>query len=460
MPKLPKLAIVGRPNVGKSALFNRICRRRLAIVDEAEGVTRDRLYCNAEFFGMPFEVIDTGGIHAKSQAIFNEEIKRQAEIAIEEADSIVMVVDGRIGLTDLDKEVARILLRTKKPVSLAVNKVDDRAQEHLVHEFYSLGITDIMAVSAEHGWHIAELLELALKDIKLDEEYEKDPSLRIAIVGKPNAGKSTLVNTLLEEERCVVSPIPGTTRDSVDIPFEWNGIKYTLVDTAGIRRKNAEHEVVDKFAAIRTQRAIERCDICVLMLDAQEGLTTQDKKITNDIEKAGKACVLAFNKWDLVKGFRMEHCLKDVQIDAPFLNHVPSLFMSAKTGRNLPTLFEHINEAQKQTQRRISTSELNKFIETTMQKVHPPMITGKRLRVYYLTQVDTSPPHFLLFVNNPLLMTDAYKKYIYNQFRKTFEFTGAPVSFHLKGKKKEKISRDVDRKGVPTGPMIFSSQQT
>lgn len=460
MPKLPKLAIVGRPNVGKSALFNRICKRRLAIVDEAEGVTRDRLYCDAEFFGMPFEAIDTGGIHAKSQALFNDEIKRQAEIAIEEADSIVMVVDGRIGLTDLDKEVARILLRTNKPVSLAVNKVDDPSQEHLVHDFYALGISDIIAVSAEHGWHIAELLELGLKDIKIDEEIAKDPSLRIAIVGRPNAGKSTLVNTLLEEERCVVSPIPGTTRDSVDIPFEWNGSKYTLVDTAGIRRKNAEHEVVDKFAAIRTQRAIERSDVCVLMLDAQQGLTTQDKKIANEIERSGRACVLAFNKWDLVKGFRMEHCLKDVQEDAPFLNYVPALFMSAKTGRNLDNLFEHIDESQKQTKRRVSTPDLNRFIDLTMQKNHPPMITGKRLRVYYLTQVDTSPPHFLLFVNNPTLMTDPYKKYIYNQFRKTFGFTGAPVSFHLKGKKKEKISRELDSNGNPIGPMIFSSQES
>lgn len=435
MAKYPKLAIVGRPNVGKSALFNRICKKRLSIVDEAEGITRDRLYSEAECFGKPFEVIDTGGIHAKSPALFNEEIKRQAEIAIVEADSLIMVVDAQVGLTDLDQEVARILLRTHKPITLAVNKVDDLSKQDLVHEFHALGISQMLPVSASHGLRIAELLEAALAPLDLQEKEEDESKIRIAFVGKPNVGKSTLVNTLLEEERCVVSPIAGTTRDSIDIPFEWESTPYTLVDTAGIRKKNSEHEVVDKFAAIRTKRAIENCDVCVFLLDSQQGMTAQEKKIANDIEKAGKACVLAFNKWDLVKGFRMEHCLQGIREEAPFLQHCPALFMSAKTGRNLKALFSLIQEVYEQSLRRVGTAELNRFIDAAMQKTHPPMITGKRLRVYYLTQVDTSPPHFLLFVNNPSLMTESYRKYLLNQFRKTFGFSGAPVCFHIKGKK-------------------------
>lgn len=442
MLKYPKLAIVGRPNVGKSALFNRICQKRLAIVDEAEGVTRDRLYCEADFFGLPFEVIDTGGIHAKSKALYNEEIKRQAEIAIEEADTIVMVVDAKIGITDLDEEVASILLRTKKPLCLAVNKVDDPSKEDLIHNFYSLGLSNIIAVSASHGWRIAELLEVALKDFPHHpKEDENSSSIRIAIVGRANAGKSTFINTLLNEDRCVVSPLAGTTRDSIDIPFQWKDEQYTLVDTAGIRRKHAEHEVVDKFAAMRTKRAIERCDVCILMLDSQQGITTQEKKIANDIEKSGKACILAFNKWDLVKGFRMEHCLKEIKEDSPFLSYCPALFLSAKTGRNIEKVFELIKQVYKQTNRRIPTHELNKFIDSSMQKNHPPMITGKRLRIYYLTQVDTAPPHFLLFVNRPDLLTETYKRYLYNQFRKTFQFTGAPISFHVKGKKQKTPER-------------------
>lgn len=435
MLKLPKLAIVGRPNVGKSSLFNRICKKRIAIVDEAEGITRDRMYSQADFFGLPFQLIDTGGIHSSSHALYAKEIQEQAKIAIEEADTIVMVVDGKTGMTDLDEKVAQILLSTKKPLSLAVNKIDDRSNEHLIHNFYALGIKDIIGVSAIHGLHIAELLESAFKNFTKNNEIECSPPLKIAIVGKPNAGKSTLVNTLLNERRCIVSPEAGTTRDSIDIPFKWNEREYTLVDTAGIRRKHAEHEVVDKFAAIRTQKSIHNCDVCILMLDSREGITVQEKKIANEIEKAGKACILAFNKWDLVKGFRMEHCIREVKRTIPFLAHCPSLFISAKTNRNLDKLFESVLAVYAQTNRSISTAELNKFMELTMQKNHPPMITGKRLRIYYLTQVDTAPPHFLFFVNRPSLMTNSYKKYLYNQFRKTFSFLGAPLFFHVKGKK-------------------------
>lgn len=450
MSQYVKLAIVGRPNVGKSALFNRICKKKIAIVDEAEGITRDRLYADTDLFGFPFQAIDTGGINPRSKIPFNEEIKRQAEIAIEEADSIIMVVDGQVGMTDLDFELARVLQRTKKPLCLAVNKIDDQSQEGSIYQFQTLGIARKVAVSATQSWHIAELLETAFLDFPKD-QIEKPSILpiSIAIVGRPNVGKSSLVNYLLDENRCIVSPIPGTTRDSIDISFTKDGTLYTLIDTAGIRRKHAEHEVVDKFAAIRTERAIERADHCLLMLDAQEGMTMQEKKIANAIEAAGKGCILLFNKWDLVKGFRMEHCLKEVEDGASFLKHCPKIFISARTGRNVDQIFDVVQQVHADSQKRITTHQLNKFIGTSMQKTHPPMIMGKRLRIYYMAQVAIQPPKFILFVNYPNLMTESYKKYLYNQFRETYGFIGVPLTMHLKGKKKTKEEK---RSGNTTSP--------
>ena len=439
MTHLPKLAIVGRPNVGKSALFNRICKQKIAIVDEAEGITRDRLYAECELFGFHFEVIDTGGINPRSKVAFNEEIKRQAEIAIEEADTIVQVVDGPIGLTDLDKEVARILLQTKKPVCLAVNKIDNLSQMPLMHQFYSLGISRLIPVSATQGWQIAELLEAAFEKVPLAKEESKENlnTIKVAVVGRPNVGKSSLVNYVLDEERCIVSPLPGTTRDSVDISFTLNEQLYTFIDTAGIRRKGAEHEVVDKFAAIRTERAIERADLCLLMLDVQEGMTVQDKKIANRIEEAGKGCIILFNKWDLIKGFRMEHVLKSIEEQVPFLKHCPKLFTSAISGRNVDKIFPLIQEVYQNSLKRITTHQLNKFIAAALQKNHPPMLMGKRLRIYYMAQVGVQPPKFILFVNYPHLMVESYKKYLYNQFRETYAFTGVPIRMYLKGKEKK-----------------------
>ncbi len=438
MTHLPKLAIVGRPNVGKSALFNRICKQKIAIVDEAEGITRDRLYAECDLFGFRFEVIDTGGINPRSKVPFNEEIKRQAEIAIEEADTIIQVVDGQVGVTDLDQEVARILLNTQKPVCLAVNKIDNLSQTPLMHQFHSLGISRLVPVSAAQGWQIAELLETAFENVPITtEESEDNPNaIKVAIVGRANVGKSSLVNYLLDEERCIVSPVPGTTRDSVDISFSHDDTLYTLIDTAGIRRKRAEHEVVDKFAAIRTERAIERSDLCLLMLDVQEGMTAQDKKIANRIEEAGKGCIILLNKWDLVKGFRMEHCLRGIEEEVPFLKHCPKLFISAKMGRNVDKIFPVVQDVYQNLLKRVTTHQLNKFIGAALQKNHPPMMMGKRLRIYYMAQVDVQPPKFILFVNYPNLMSETYKKYLYNQFRETYAFTGVPISLYLKGKEK------------------------
>lgn len=438
MSKLPKVAIVGRPNVGKSALFNRVCKARIAIVDEAEGVTRDRLYAETDYFGRPFEVIDTGGINPRSSVMFNELIRRQAEIAIEEADSIIMVVDSQTGITDLDEEVARVLHQTKKPVCLAVNKIDNLESESLIHEFHALGIEKVVGVSATQNWKIAELLDAALTPVAVESSEEiENHGIKVSIIGRPNVGKSSLINYLLDENRCIVSPIPGTTRDSIDVTVTQEGEVYTFIDTAGIRRKGSEHEVVDKFAAIRTERAIDRSDICLLMLDSQVGLTTQEKRIAKMIEKEGKGCIILFNKWDLVKGFRMEHCLKDIEEEIPFLKHCPKIMISATTGRNIEKIFPLIQQCSEASKHRVSTPQLNKFIEGAIQRNHPPMIRGKRLRIYYMAQVDVQPPRFLMFVNYPELMADSYQRYIYNQFREAFKFTGVPINFHMRGKARE-----------------------
>ena len=446
MKKL-KLAIVGRPNVGKSALFNRLCGKRIAIVDEAEGITRDRLYADAEFFHKVFQVIDTGGIDPRSDVPYQEEIRRQAEIAMEEADIIVMVVDGVVGPTALDEEVARILQRKEKRLCLAVNKIDDRSKENLIHEFYGLGISSIIGVSAVQGFQIAELLEEALRGVVWPENNEEaSDTIKVAIVGRPNVGKSTLLNTLLGEPRCVVSPQAGTTRDSIDVEINVDGQKYTLIDTAGIRRKKSEHEVVDKFAAIRTERALERADVCLLVLDGEDGLTAQEKRIAQRIEELGKGCIILMNKWDLIKGYRMEHCLKSMHEQASFLAFCPTLFISASTGRNLDKLFSHIQEVHAGLHTRISTGQLNRFIEKTVQKYHPPMLQGKRLRILYMAQVDVAPPQFVLFVNKAELMTDTYKKYMINQLREAYGFTGVPLVFNLKGRqdKEEKDGEAVE----------------
>ncbi len=434
----PTLAIVGRPNVGKSALFNRICKKRIAIVDEQEGITRDRLYADADFFGKTFRVIDTGGIDSQSTDQFQEEIKEQAELAIQEADVIVMVVDGTIGLTVMDELLAKKLLKSKKQICLAVNKIDDSSQERLLHSFYKLGIERMIGVSAVQGYQIAELLELAWKDFKFSRKI-LPPSLegtKVCIVGRPNVGKSTLVNALLNDKRCVESPIAGTTRDSVDIPFLWNGRPFVLIDTAGIRKAKTYKQGVEHYAALRTQLAIERSDICVLVIDVREGITQQEKRLIMNIERSGKGCVVLLNKWDLVQGFRMEHCLAAMEKESPFIAHCPTLVVSAKMGRNIEQLFPAIAEVETSRTRRITTPQLNKFLERVMQINHPPMISGKRLRIYYMTQVATSPPLFVLFVNSPDLLPVVYKRYLLNQFREHFQFSGVPLNIELRGKEK------------------------
>ncbi|HSX38068.1 MAG TPA: ribosome biogenesis GTPase Der [Chlamydiales bacterium] len=440
---LPKIAIVGRPNVGKSALFNRICQKRLSIVDEAEGITRDRLYAKADLFGRPFLLIDTGGIDLSGEIPFAEEVKAQAEAAIREADAILFIVDGQVGPVPLEAELAKRLRKSDKPVIVAVNKIDQFEDGSQIASFQSLGIASVIGISALHGHQVAELLETALNHIAkgLESPMNKPviqvipDAIKVAIVGRPNVGKSTLLNQILLEQRSIVSPIAGTTRDAIDVPFEDNGQHYLLIDTAGIRRKKSEKAVVDKFAAIRTDEAIDRADVCLLVLDAFEGFTTQEKRIASEIEKKGKSCILLFNKWDLVQNLQMEHALRSIRESAPFLKHCPALFIEALTKRNVHQILPMVKKVAQQRFLRLPTGSLNKFIESCLQKYHPPLIWGKRLRLYYLTQAEINPPKFILFVNKPDLMTNSYKKFIINQLRKAFPFTGCPLFFELRGKK-------------------------
>ena len=439
MQHLPKIAIVGRPNVGKSALFNCMIKKRLSIVDEEEGVTRDRVYGIGDCFGRPFEAIDTGGM-LSNEPLFGSEITRQAEIAIEEADAIIQVVDGTVGPQALDLEVAKILRRTKKPVVLAVNKMDNTQQIERIHAFGCLGLHPIVATSATHRYQIAELLE-ALNLPEPKEEAVTSTAPKIAIIGRPNVGKSMLLNAVLGSERCIVSSVPGTTRDSIDTTVIKNETTYTMIDTAGIKRKPKEKAVVEKFATIRTDQAIERADVCLLVVDCQMGITSEEKRIARSIEQAEKGCVVALNKWDLVHNVRMEHALKGVEHEVPFLAHCPRLCISAKSGRNVDALFPLIDTVNESMSRRVPTHKLNKALMEWMQHTHPPMIGGKRLRIYYMAQVDTHPPKFVLFVNAPHLMEEGYRRYLINQLRETFQFEGVPFILNLKGKAKGRSPR-------------------
>lgn len=436
MASHPKIALIGRPNVGKSALFNRIAGKRIAVVHEIEGVTRDRLYTPCEHFGQYFTLIDTGGIEYFSHLPFREEVRMQAHLAATEADVIILVVDGRVGITESDHEVVKALRGLKKPIVVAVNKIDSSDHENLVHQFHELGLGTPQPVSAIQGHYLAELVDLALSHCSQNREEIEEKCVKVALIGRPNVGKSTLLNCLLDEERSIVSEKAGTTRDSIDVNVEINGSEYTLIDTAGIRRKPKEKDVIEKFAALRTELAISRADICVLLLDAEDGLTAQDKKIACQIEAEGKGCVLVFNKWDKIKGVRMEHCEKQVRDEASFLNHCPILFTSALTSRNVDELFKVVAHVHEQMHSRVTTGQLNKFVERTTQLYHPPMLQGgRRLRIYYLTQVATNPPRFVLFINNPQLMLASYKRYLLNAFRKAYAFTGCPVRIDLKRRK-------------------------
>lgn len=435
MGKVYTIALVGRPNVGKSALFNRITGKRKAIVEDIEGVTRDRLYETVDVFGHTIRFVDTGGIDNANTIAFCKEIRIQTEVAIAESDALIFVVDGTTGVTVADEEVAKKLIRQDKPVFVAVNKVDSDNQAGIGSEFYALGFSNVFPLSAIHGVGVADLLEAVMPKDMEEEEEEAESLPKVAVIGRPNVGKSTLMNHLLNENRCVVSDIPGTTRDAIDV--EIGGCIF--IDTAGIRKKKSEKETVDKYAAIRSEDAIERCDLCVLILDAREGLTAHEKLVLTMIEDKGKGCIIFLNKWDVVQeDMRMEHAEMALREVHSFITHMPIIVGSAKTGRNIDKLFPYIFEVYENMTKRVTTGQLNSFIEKAVQLNHPPAIQGKRLRIYYLTQASVNPPHFVLFVNDKDLFVESYRRYLINQFRSEYHYTGCPIRFRVKDKNKKK----------------------
>ena len=434
----PLVAIVGRPNVGKSMLFNRLVGKRLSIVEDTPGVTRDRLYAECEWCGRTFDMVDTGGIEPSTDSEILQFMREQAQIAIDAADVIVLVTDIRTGVTAADKDVANMLLRSHKPVVLAVNKADSTGPEDpAVYEFYELGLGDPIAVSAVHGHGTGELLDACLAHLppQTDEE-EEDDRIKVAVIGKPNVGKSSLINCILGEKRVIVSNVAGTTRDAVDTPFENDKGKYVFIDTAGIRRKSKVDERVEKFSVMRAQLAIERADVCVIMIDAREGVTEQDTKIAGLAHEAGKASIVVVNKWDLVEKETgtMEKMRKDVMRDLSFMSYAPILFISALTGQRTERLFELINFVNDQSNMRISTGMLNDVLADAQARVQPPTDKGRRLKIYYMTQTGIKPPNFVIFCNSRELFHFSYQRYLENQIRSVFGLEGTPVRIVIRQK--------------------------
>lgn len=437
------VAILGRPNVGKSTLFNRIIRQRQSIVSPEEGVTRDRLYRFVEHYGTVFRFIDTAGIDTTLDDEFNESLISQALIALEEADILIHVTDVLTGQTESDKYLSRIIHRSKKHTLLVVNKVDNTRRNADVVDFYSLGYKKIAAVSAINGEGVSDMLDSLAETMEPREiEPQDDDTIRVAIVGRPNAGKSTLINTLYGSDRCVVSEIAGTTRDAIDIDIKTPTATMTFIDTAGIKRKNAEKIAVEKFARIRAFGAVSRSHVCVVMIDVEEGVTAQDKALINDVEKAGRGVIIALNKWDTQHETRMEHVVRKIREKSPFLIHYPILCLSAKKGRNVDTLLTTIEEVHVELMKRIPTGPLNQCIQDLQQKTPPPMIQGKRLRVYYITQVSVNPPQFTLFINYRDRLASHYERYLRNGFRKVYKFLGVPIVFHIREKKSRALQRE------------------
>ncbi|GFR36871.1 GTPase Der [Insulibacter thermoxylanivorax] len=426
----PVVAIVGRPNVGKSTLFNRIIGERLAIVEDKPGVTRDRIYGTAEWNGVPFSVIDTGGIELADNDEMLQSIKAQAQLAIDEADGIIFVVDGKTGLTPSDQEVAELLYRSNKPIVLAVNKVDNPQREEAVYEFYSLGFSEVIGVSGAHGTGIGDLLDAAVAMLPqgADEEYDEDV-IRIAVIGRPNVGKSSLVNAILGEERVIVSDIAGTTRDAIDTPFERDGKRYVLIDTAGIRKRGKIYENTERYSVMRAMKAIERADVALVVINAEEGIVEQDKHIAGYAHEAGKAAIFVVNKWDALEkdDKTMQRFERKIREEFLFMEYAPTIYVSAKTKQRLHRILPLVDHVADQHAMRVVTHVLNDLINDAVAMNAPPSDKGRRLRIYYATQVSVKPPTFVLFVNDPELMHFSYERYIENKLRAAFQFEGTPI---------------------------------
>ena len=439
----PLIAIVGRPNVGKSMLFNKLCGRRLSIVEDTPGVTRDRLYAECEWLGRKFNIVDTGGIEPTTDNEILMFMREQANIAINSADVIVLVTDVRTGVTAADKDVANMLLRSKKPTVLAVNKMDSTGRtDPAIYEFYELGLGDPIAVSAVHGHGTGDLLDECMKYFPPEEEdEEEDDRIKVAVIGKPNVGKSSLTNRILGQERVIVSNVAGTTRDAIDSYFENETGKYVFIDTAGMRKKSRIEESIEKYSVLRATMAIDRADVCLIMIDATEGVTEQDTKVAGLAHEAGKACIIVVNKWDLVEkdGKTMDKMREDIRRDLSYMTYAPILFISAATGQRVPRLFELINYVHSQACTRITTGMLNNVLEDAQTRVQPPTDKGKRLKIYYMTQVGVCPPHFVIFCNDRQLFHFSYQRYIENCIRNVFGLEGTPIilSIRQKGDKEE-----------------------
>ena len=443
MNKKPIVAIVGRPNVGKSTFVNRLIGSRESIVDDMPGVTRDRLYFDIDWANRQFTIIDTGGIIPGMEDEIMLSIYTQVEIAAEQADVILFLVDGKDGLTATDEDIANLLRKGfKKPVFLVVNKIDTPEKNSLINEFYALGIGEPYPISAMHGTgDVGDLLDEIVKVLPEYREEEKIEKIKIAVVGKPNVGKSSLVNSLLGEDRVIVSDVSGTTRDTIDTELCVDGVNNTLVDTAGIRKKAKVEYGIEKFSVARSLKAIRNADVALLMIDALEGLTDQDKKISQIIVEDGKAFIIVVNKWDAVENKQtnsVSDFTKKIQKEAPFLNYVPLLFISAKTKQRLGKIFPAVQEAYEFTNKRIATNLLNKVILEALSLNPPPSQKGKRLRIYYSTQASVAPPTFILFVNNKDILTQSYEKYIENKLRESFGFFGTPIRIVIREKEEKK----------------------
>ena len=440
----PLVAIVGRPNVGKSTFFNKISGHRISIVEDTPGVTRDRVYSDVEWMGRKFTLIDTGGIDPHSEDVLLSQMRRQAEIAMDTADVICFFVDARDGLTTDDEDVANLLRKTKKPLLLVVNEMDHAGLQDVLYEYYALGLGDPIGISAANMLGLGDLLEEIVKLLppaEADENEEEDHVIQMALVGRPNVGKSSLTNRLLGQERTMVSNIPGTTRDAIDTLMEGpDGTRYNVIDTAGIRRKRAvEDETLERYSVLRSIAAIRRCDVALLLIDATEGVTEQDTKIAGLIQDEGKAAIIVVNKWDaLVKDTHtMESYRKQVIEDLKFMDYAPVLFLSALTGQRVHQVLATVDQVWAQTSKRVPTGLLNDILGDAQASLQPPMTGGRRLKIYYMTQQSVCPPTFVLFVNDEKLMHFAYERYLENHFRKAFGFEGTPIRFILRPKKKE-----------------------
>ena len=442
MPK-PIVAIVGRPNVGKSALFNKLIGRRVSIVEDTPGVTRDRIYGESDWNGRRFTLIDTGGIEPRTDSEILTFMREQAEIAISHADVIVFLTDIRTGLTASDQEVAAMLLRSGKPIVLAVNKMDSVGTvDPDFYEFYNLGLGDPIAVSAVHGHGTGDLLDECVKYFPPEgEDEEDDDRIQVAVIGRPNVGKSSLTNKILGQQRTIVSNIAGTTRDAIDSYFENETGKYVFIDTAGMRKKAKVDEAIERYSVLRAQMAIERADVCLILIDAQDGVTEQDTKVAGMAHEAGKASIIVVNKWDLIEkdGKTMDKMREDVRLDLSYMPYAPILFISAATGQRVDRLFELIQYVNNQAATRITTGMLNSVLADAQTRVQPPTDKGRRLKIYYMTQTGIKPPHFVCFCNDARLFHFSYQRYLENQIRSVFGLEGTPIKMTIrqKGDKEE-----------------------